>query len=1263
MKTGALLHRAGLFLWSSGLLLGFVPAASAQLFSNLQLLVNQVAVGDPALRNAAEGPKAIDSTDLDLDGQEDLVVANTDGTVTVYFGKGGGRFNPPLHLRTGNRSLRGIVCADLNQDGLPDIAVAAPYAGQIFLFINQGQRLFSFPQTIPMWYGARNLAAGDFNGDGIIDLVVAGPNNGLRQLKNLGEGQLVTVTNITSVNFSFAEQSKFPKPVYSLLPFREPGTTFDVLAMTHAETNVVWLLKASTNGVLQIQSTVTNRSSSHALGVAPLLSPHLGFPDLICVERDAGILEIHAGTGQGFVPAVAQRIDVPGGPRAIQIVDLNGDGWNDLVVVQRNFDSIITFVNSNGIFYAATERPVGTSPRELVATRLDMDEYPDVAVMNRRSADVSILLAAPLEAGFRGANHLYLVDANVVGLKVADFNGDGRDDVIQLHRSTGDFSVRLANTDGTLAAPVYYTVGNVPSSQVFADVNNDGIADQITANLGTISIEKGSVSVRLGRGDGTFGAERRLQLPSNIDGRLFGLVPADFDGDGNIDLAAGFLDSRVAFFKGLGNGDFQFTRAHPFVTQSRELLAGDFDHNGAIDLVGVGASGEIWIVENLGDLLTTTELTVHQLPPPVGDADFLTRKAILADQDGDGELDLIIGSDSGAILYRGTGGIPFEYPPTQIAATTFSVSDVLFTNLDQSGEKDLIMSCRDLDCISIFAPQPDGSFAYAASIDAPASRFLAAGDLDGDGLPDLVGTGKILWTALSGSAPQATPPLALVGSRIGKKAIMINEILAVNKKLPVDSDDDRIVDWVEIFNGTDNSFPLHEWRLQLRAPDASGSVQTNEFTFPATAFLIPGAHLLVYFSPTRRTVYHTGFSLPAEGGTLGLISGDGQEIDRVQYPTQQADVSYARFRDGLNSFVFNPFPSPGKANIPNGLVEPDFQFRGIEPSTLRPGAALRFVAEARHDVGIAQVSLIYQRLDQPNLEVQQAQLYDDGLHGDGLANDGIFAAEIEGSFPAGSELQFYFEITDLNDQVIQVPDDPEFGVPGSPGSSFQIAVGAPSSGLEISEAVSWNMASVFDEYGGTPDWVEVRNTSSLPIPLDGISLSHDLGDGDRFYWPAGTLLNPGCYMLVYCDNNPSEGPEHAPFHFSRTLDTLVLSGLTTNKSRTLLDWTRFEHLEPDVGWARLGEAGAWRKMPATPRRCNVPGPVWTFLQTNGAAVVFSFAFPTSTNEVYVIEKATSLENNLWIPWNSVTGTGIENVISTPAGQGGAFFRLKRMAAP
>src|SRR5439155_21508245 len=207
--------------------------------------------------------------------------------------------------------------------------------------------------------------------------------------------------------------------------------------------------------------------------------------------------------------AFATNILVPGGPRAIELVDLNGDGWNDVVIVERNFDSILTLVNSNGKLRFATERPVGISPRELLAIDLDRDGNRDLAVMNRKSADLSVLLAYPSQGGYRGVDHLYLVDGNVVGLAVQDFNHDGRDDVIQLHRSSGDFSVRLANADGTLRPPVFYTVGNIPAAQVFVDVNGDRIADQVNANLGTIGVEQGYGSVRLGRTDGTFTSERR----------------------------------------------------------------------------------------------------------------------------------------------------------------------------------------------------------------------------------------------------------------------------------------------------------------------------------------------------------------------------------------------------------------------------------------------------------------------------------------------------------------------------------------------------------------------------------------------------------------------------------------------------------------------------------------------------------------------------------------------------------------------------------
>jgi len=125
----------------------FAVSAHAQLFTNLQTLGTRVAVGDPSIpaEFSVDGPKGIVADDIDGDGKPDLAVSNNDGTVTVLFGLGDGRFTPPLHLQTGEQELRGIVCADFTGDGRLDIIVAAPYAGQIFLFANLGARSFDQP--------------------------------------------------------------------------------------------------------------------------------------------------------------------------------------------------------------------------------------------------------------------------------------------------------------------------------------------------------------------------------------------------------------------------------------------------------------------------------------------------------------------------------------------------------------------------------------------------------------------------------------------------------------------------------------------------------------------------------------------------------------------------------------------------------------------------------------------------------------------------------------------------------------------------------------------------------------------------------------------------------------------------------------------------------------------------------------------------------------------------------------------------------------
>lgn len=1255
-----------------GVLLGLAlawtaPEAAAQLFTNIDLLLSRFPVSCQGVSRSGDGPKGVASADFDGDGNPDLAFSNTDGSVNVFFGRGDGKFERSQCLPTGARELRGLVCADFTGDGRPDIATASPRSGLIHLFRYQGARSFSATNWTA-WPGVRNLVAGDFDADGRVDLVVAGPNNGLRQYRSLPGGGFAVVTNLTLLSWPNLETNEY-RPVYSLKAFRVPGSLRDELVATHASTNRVWILAASPGGALEIRGSLTNREEAYSLDVGPILQPtNSGLPDLVAVQRDAGTLEIHAGTDgpERFNQALPQRLDIPGGPRAVRLEDLDGDGWNDLVVVVRNFDEVLSYRNSNGVFTVATERPVGTSPRELVSADFTGDAQPDVAVMNRISSDVDVLATYPGNAGFTAVDHLYLVDGEVAGLAVYDFNHDRRDDVIQLHRASGDFSVRLADASGTLGPPTFYTVGQLPSAQVVVDVNNDGQPDQVAANLGLAGIEQASVSVRLGLGDGLVGPEQRFYLSNateQVEGRLFALVAADLDGhpDGNIDLAAGFLDARMAFFKGHGDGTFTFTRAHQFIHEARSLVAGDFDQDGDLDLAGAGVSGELVVVENRGDLLFAPTLTRTVYPPPAS-ANFGARALKTVDVNQDGDPDLLLGSGSGAVLYHGGPGVTLVLQSALLPGTDFPVSSVVSADFDHDGLDEVVVAGRVLDVITLLKQTALGTYTPAVTLDVPSSKLLATGDLDGDGFPDLVGSGRVLWTALSGHSPQNTPPLLRQGQRQTLSKPLINEILALNTSRPLDQDGDRLSDWVEIFNGTNRAVSLAGWRLRSVDAGPAGPSRTNEFAFPATAYMSPGAHLVIICSTNLRTIYHTGFKLPGDGGTLSLVNPGGAEVDRVQYPAQQENVSYARYRDGLQAFVHNPYPSPGRANPDNGRVGPLATFDGLDAAGLGPGRPLRFHATVRDDIGVASVSVLVQRLDQPNAPVQRVILQDDGQHADGGPNDHRFAGALDGGLvPAGAEFQFYLEVVDLSEQIATVPEDPQFGLPGEPGNVFAVAIGQPAPALELSELVALNQTSLLETNETseeTPDWVEIRNYSSSPLPLGGLALAKQVGENAAFYFPTGQVLLPGQHIVVLCDGNTSEGPWHAPFTLKSSGDQVLLLNFTTNGAAIVVDSVVFGTLPTDIAWARLGAQGPWQLAPPTPYSGNLTSACWGLVSGNGPERIFRLAFPTLPGSTYFIEHTHTLSPPNWMPLPVIHGDGIEQVLTWPL-VGQWFFRVRQ----
>jgi hypothetical protein len=137
---------------------------------------------------------------------------------------------------------------------------------------------------------------------------------------------------------------------------------------------------------------------------------------------------------------------------------------------------------------------------------------------------------------------------------VADLNHDGIPDLVTANADSGDVSVLLGRGDGTFAAERRFAVGvgASPTSVAVADLNGDGIPDLVTANA-----DSNDVSVLLGRGGGTFAPQQRFAVgrtPQSV-------IVADLNGDGLPDLVnSNVFSDDVSVLLGRGGGTFAAER-------------------------------------------------------------------------------------------------------------------------------------------------------------------------------------------------------------------------------------------------------------------------------------------------------------------------------------------------------------------------------------------------------------------------------------------------------------------------------------------------------------------------------------------------------------------------------------------------------------------------------------------------------------------------------------------------------------------------------
>lgn len=113
---------------------------------------------------------------------------------------------------------------------------------------------------------------------------------------------------------------------------------------------------------------------------------------------------------------------------------------------------------------------------------------------------------------------------------------------------------------------------------------------------------------------------------------------------------------------------------------------------------------------------------------------------------------------------------------------------------------------------------------------------------------------------------------------------------------------------------------------------------------------------------------------------------------------------------------------------------------------------------------------------------------------------------------------------------------------------------APADAVALSEIMISNKGSVPDNLGGYPDYIELHNGSTEKADISGYGLSDSLLEGAKYVFPAGTVLEPDAYVVVWCGGE-AEDDMHAPFKLSageeavlfdasgRPLDTAVLNSV------------------------------------------------------------------------------------------------------------------------
>jgi len=670
-------------------------------------------------------PFRVAYADLNGDGKPDVIVENGDSTFSVLLnttppGAAAPTFAAQQIVST-TEPISAITVADINGNGKPDVIVANAYGGSVSVFFNRtapGATTVAFAARQTFSIGnvsatPNHVAVADLNGDGKPDLVVSAANL-------TAVAVLLNTTTTGSATAAFATKKTFTvgtNPVRVATADINGDGKLDLIVANYQARSISVLLNTTAPGAVSpsfaAQQVLATGGFPEAIGAVDLNGD--GRPDLAIANSADNTVSVFLNSttlGSTTVHFAAQKTFATlAGPVDLQLLDINGDGKADIVVSNLNSDAVSVLVNttfpgsSAPRFAAQRSFTVGNEPASLAAVDLNGDGKPDLVTASITDQTASVLINTS-NAGVAMADfpneQVFLAEFDSYNVTVADLDGDGKPDVIRTDSNENKLVILQSTTAPgstvqTFAAPLTLATGNGPSAVVGADLNGDGRLDLVVANFSdsTVSVLRNKTVPGTAA---SFAARQNFAAGESPDAVAIG----DVNGDGKPDLLIvnhGIINAPTVSVllntttPGATTLTFAVQKQFPIGDQPGSIALADLNGDGRLDIIVGNSSSEA----NASVLLNTTVpgAAVASFAPQqkLATGEFV-RAVAATDVNGDGKPDIIVGDNSGTVSVLLNTTAPGASVPSFAVAQNFIVGEatvqVIPVDIDGDGKVDIV---------------------------------------------------------------------------------------------------------------------------------------------------------------------------------------------------------------------------------------------------------------------------------------------------------------------------------------------------------------------------------------------------------------------------------------------------------------------------------------------------------------------------------------------------------------------------------------------